>query len=641
MTQPDLYELQRAFAGHYSFVRELGRGGMGIVYLAREVELDRLVAIKILPPHLAEQIELRSRFLREARLAAGLSHPNIVPIHRVGELGGFVFIAMAYIEGETLGHRLRERGPMSPTAAARVLREIAWALAHAHGRGVVHRDIKPDNILLETGTGRALVSDFGIAEIARSGSVRASPVVMGTEAFMSPEQAGGLALDGRSDIYSLGVLGHLALTGRLPVPGDRVGALVGTADPTDQAYASLGRALARCLAAQPEHRFANGALFAEALAEAAPPPHQLPAVISQWMSDPDPAAAVYAPWSGVLALSGLLAANMPLAIGSFALATLPLVPYSIFRFRQLSRVLRAGYTVDDLCLALSERDREQARATEPALKTAVRTPRMRRLLDASLVVSTTALFGGVGLAAAGLQVAQRVLDPVAFSSAGVIFASLFVRGALGIPLPGVHRERRLNSKRRARFWNSRFARWIARLAAPAGRGGDLAHLAHRRTEVAIALAADRLYAELPTVHREQLTELPSVILELQKQATDLRSRIASLNTLVEDAAAGAYSDDLLSAPAGDSQRTVAERREEVIARLNSSREEAREQLARSVAALEAIRLDLLRLQGGVSEISALTTGLDAARRVAKDLGRLAAAHGELDQLKAAFSPSPA
>jgi serine/threonine-protein kinase len=143
------------------------------------------------------------------------------------------------------------------------------------------------------------------------------------------------------------------------------------------------------------------------------------------------------------------------------------------------------------------------------------------------------------------------------------------------------------------------------------------------------------------VHREQLTELPSVILELQKQATDLRSRIASLNTLVEDAAAGAYSDDLLSAPAGDSQRTVAERREEVIARLNSSREEAREQLARSVAALEAIRLDLLRLQGGVSEISALTTGLDAARRVAKDLGRLAAAHGELDQLKAAFSPSPA
>ncbi|HEY7566801.1 MAG TPA: serine/threonine-protein kinase, partial [Gemmatimonadaceae bacterium] len=291
MTQPDLYELQRAFAGHYSFVRELGRGGMGIVYLAREVELDRLVAIKILPPHLAEQIELRSRFLREARLAAGLSHPNIVPIHRVGELGGFVFIAMAYIEGETLGHRLRERGPMSPTGAARVLREIAWALAHAHGRGVVHRDIKPDNILLETGTGRALVSDFGIAEISRAGSVSASPVVMGTEAFMSPEQAGGLALDGRSDIYSLGVLGHLTLTGRLPVAGDRIGTVAGTDDPNDEVYASLGRALARCLAAEPEHRFANGALFAEALAEAAPPPRQLPAVISHWMSDPDPAAA--------------------------------------------------------------------------------------------------------------------------------------------------------------------------------------------------------------------------------------------------------------------------------------------------------------------------------------------------------------
>jgi uncharacterized coiled-coil DUF342 family protein len=143
------------------------------------------------------------------------------------------------------------------------------------------------------------------------------------------------------------------------------------------------------------------------------------------------------------------------------------------------------------------------------------------------------------------------------------------------------------------------------------------------------------------VHREQLTELPSVILELQQQATDLRSRIASLSTLIDDAAAGAYGDDFLSAPAGDSDRTVAERRDEVIARLNASREEAREQLARCVAALEAIRLDLLRLQGGVSEISALTTGLDAARRVAKDLGRLAAAHGELDDLSAAFSPSPA
>src|ERR687889_2292202 len=156
--------LQSALAGEYSLQRELGRGGMGIVYLARDVQLDRDVAIKVLPSHLARTAESRERFVREARTAAGLSHPHIVPIHRVGEAAGFVFFVMSYVEGETLGERLRTRGPLPPAEAARVLREVAWALAYAHGRGVVHRDVKPDNILLEEGTGRALVTDFGIAQ---------------------------------------------------------------------------------------------------------------------------------------------------------------------------------------------------------------------------------------------------------------------------------------------------------------------------------------------------------------------------------------------------------------------------------------------------------------------------------------------
>src|SRR2546423_1213232 len=167
MTPPttELLDLQAALAGEYSLQRELGRGGMGVVYLARDVQLDRDVAIKVLPAHLAGDAAARERFLREARMAARLSHPHIVPIHRVSEASGFVFFVMSYVEGETLGERLRTRGPLPPADVTRVMREVAWALAYAHGRGIVHRDVKPDNILLEAATGRAMVTDFGIAHV--------------------------------------------------------------------------------------------------------------------------------------------------------------------------------------------------------------------------------------------------------------------------------------------------------------------------------------------------------------------------------------------------------------------------------------------------------------------------------------------
>src|SRR5687768_5071959 len=219
LTQPssEFLDLQAALAGEYSLQRELGRGGMGVVYLARDVQLDRDVAIKVLPAHLAREPAARERFLREARMAAGLSHPHIVPIHRVSEAAGFVFFVMSYVEGESLGERLRTRGPLPPAEAMRVLREVAWALAYAHGRGIVHRDVKPDNILLEARTGRALVTDFGIAHGGRDPGVVTDPgKMMGTAQFMSPEQAAMQSIDGRSDIYALGVVGFLAVSGRLP-----------------------------------------------------------------------------------------------------------------------------------------------------------------------------------------------------------------------------------------------------------------------------------------------------------------------------------------------------------------------------------------------------------------------------------------
>jgi serine/threonine-protein kinase len=213
-------EVQEALAGEYSLDRELGRGGMGVVYLAREVRLAREVALKVLPPELAALAEMREQFVREAQMAARLSHPNIVPIHRVGEAGAFVYFAMVYVPGLTLGQHLRTRGPLVPEHAIRVLREVAWALTYAHTGGLVHRDIKPDNIMLEHGTGRALVTDFGIAHASHAADewTRDGRIV-GTAHYMSPEQATGEAVDARSDIYSLGVVAFHALTGRLPFDG--------------------------------------------------------------------------------------------------------------------------------------------------------------------------------------------------------------------------------------------------------------------------------------------------------------------------------------------------------------------------------------------------------------------------------------
>src|SRR5687768_896217 len=273
----EFLELQEALAGRYSLERELGRGGMGVVYLAREVRLDRPVALKLLPSAFAAQPALRERFLREARTAARLSHPHIVPIHAVDEVGDFVFMVMAYVEGPTLEQRVRERGPLPATDAARVLREVAWALAYAHAQGVVHRDIKPANILLEAGSGRALVTDFGIAHVADSPSLTSGAEVMGTAEFMSPEQAAGEPIDGRSDLYALGVVGYYMLSGGVPFSGSTVAAtlakhLTQTAEPlatvAPEVPAQLSHAIERCLAKDPAARFEGGEQLAEALSTA-------------------------------------------------------------------------------------------------------------------------------------------------------------------------------------------------------------------------------------------------------------------------------------------------------------------------------------------------------------------------------------
>ncbi|MGV3710291.1 MAG: serine/threonine-protein kinase, partial [Gemmatimonas sp.] len=155
--------VQRALAATYEVEQEIGRGGMGIVYRARDKRLKRFVAIKLLPPELSFRRDVRSRFLREAETAAQLSHPNIVPIYSVDEVENLVYFVMACVDGDNLATRLKNKGPMPVADVRRVLTEVAEALAYAHARGVIHRDIKPDNILMDGVDGRALVTDFGIA----------------------------------------------------------------------------------------------------------------------------------------------------------------------------------------------------------------------------------------------------------------------------------------------------------------------------------------------------------------------------------------------------------------------------------------------------------------------------------------------
>ena len=175
--------LQQAVAGRFVVEREIGRGGMGVVFLARDLSLSRPVAIKLLPFDASADDERRNRFMREARTAAGLAHPNIVPIYSVEATEDVVFFVMGFVDGETLGERVARRGPLSTAQVTRVVRDVARALAYAHGKGVVHRDVKPDNVLLELATGRVLVTDFGIARVDGGGTLTTTGAMVGTPLY--------------------------------------------------------------------------------------------------------------------------------------------------------------------------------------------------------------------------------------------------------------------------------------------------------------------------------------------------------------------------------------------------------------------------------------------------------------------------
>jgi serine/threonine-protein kinase len=300
-------------SAHYELDNEIGRGGMGVVYRARDKRLKRHIAIKVLPPELAFQSAIKTRFLREAETAAQLSHPNIVPIYSVDETEGLVYFVMAYVSGDNLAKRLHDSGVLPVEDCRRITREVADALAYAHERGVVHRDIKPDNILLDAGTGRTMVTDFGIARAASEGDagrLTATGMAIGTPAYMSPEQAAGdRQIDGRSDLYSLGIVTYQMLVGEPPFVANSTPAMLvkhisERPTPVTQRRSDvpvdLSRAVMMCLEKDPENRFPSAGALVTALdtgnvpePRLAPEAALIPSAASQPSGQPAPQAIDY------------------------------------------------------------------------------------------------------------------------------------------------------------------------------------------------------------------------------------------------------------------------------------------------------------------------------------------------------------
>ena len=467
-----LPDLQRALAGRYVLERRLGRGGMGVVYLARELRLDRRVAIKLLPPERAIQPMARERFLREARTAAQLSHPGIVPIFAVHEVSDFVYFAMAYVDGDTLGRRVRQRGPVPHDTAARLLEEVARALAYAHDRGVVHRDVKPDNILLDLATGRALVSDFGIARVG-SGITTEPQRVVGTAEFMSPEQVLGERVDPRSDLYSLGVVGFFALSGELPFVGpDDMTVLARQVHDPPPALASvapgvpprLAETIDRCLAKDPGARFPNGEALATALAAAlaAALDRRAAVAVRAFVTEArhlSTSALLYGAFAAValpvLAVRSLEPDESRSAVvaAAVAIAAVPLV----IMVARVRRLRKAGYGQEELIDAL--RAELSHRREELAFLYGEGPSRLERALR-RLCYASVATAGGIVLALErlpGLAGVVGVSTLLGVAMATALLAAVVARART---------EHRTDPKaeRRLRFWSGPLGKWLFALA---------------------------------------------------------------------------------------------------------------------------------------------------------------------------------
>jgi hypothetical protein len=586
---------------------------MGAVFLARDLALDRLVAIKVLPPELAVRHELRERFLRESRTTAAFSHPNIVPVHAIVEQPQLLGFVMGYVEGESVTAWVTRAGPLPARDAVRLLREVAWGLSYAHGRGIIHRDVKPDNILVERATGRALVTDFGIARSTAVAGLTAVGEVVGTPQFMSPEQAAGDTLDGRSDIYSLGVVAWYALTGKPPFEATSSGAVMAMhltqpLPPLAPLRPDLPKVLVdvveRSLAKDPAQRFQTGEELVSALDAMQSTQREVPPVIRLFHQRLGVVATaaiflvlfgssmVWRSWQRGSDLDALILGTFIFAIIFGLFATL------VRDARQvLLRGFGAGEVRDTLRAITAEADETRAQLRTNAAY--VKRIRQRRWMSLAFLVIAIAIFantlstqrkllspGVYGMSVVGMV--TGIAATLMFGTALVTFMTSSTRG----PLLG-----RLVTD----FWSGAAGRFLFLVA---GWRLPVAAAAPVTRPEGVRGPAAALAALEPALKR-RLNGVASGLSTLDAEATQLDARISRLEVSLQEARAGVTpgsettGEELRSAFATEAELALAA---------------ARLRRQRIASGLETVRLQVLRYKGGLA-------GADEVQRALREVMR--------------------
>ncbi|HUF82647.1 MAG TPA: protein kinase [Burkholderiales bacterium] len=601
MTAPDplAQRLSQALGTSFTLEGEIGRGGMGVVYHARDERLKRRVAVKVLPPELAFREEIRMRFLREAETAARLSHPHIVPIHSVGEgPEGLVYFVMAYVDGESLGARLKRRERLPPEEARRILMETADALGAGHALGIIHRDVKPDNILLEGSRGRTVLTDFGIAKALTSatgpGTLTATGVAIGTPHYMSPEQAAGdREIDGRSDIYSLGVVGFQMIAGELPfssptVPGLLLKQITEQApflqDKSPTCPDDLASCIMRSLEKEPEGRWPTADALRRALESRSAPPFR-----------------PRRPTGGIRAGGTRMGAGLPV----------PASPRG-GGGRVESARRRSGR-------AAAKRDpKSQLTASgEPKLVANVR----------NTFVNWASVCGGL-----------TMIDLIQGGGLGWSLFPTMIWGAFGV-LP--------------QFWKLWAAGYswrdvLHRPAAPdaAGarlRGGPVQPDDFGRHADTIRLArSDReailkILERVPASERKLLPDVVVTVNALLKRAEDLARMLHGMTGDVDEGGIERIEARITAVnrseegPERERQLSLLERQRQALTDLVARRRRVEEQIDSCMIAMQNVRFDLLRLRsaGVAAVLSDLTNATQQARALSRDVDHAIAAAGEI------------